>query len=570
MSQHTTSSTVERKAELLIIARRSRIKWIRSAANTEVTEHSRKIKPVSHMENEKTLATKSADNKPSSYDAFQRAFDFLTDIIADGETVDLESLTQKIEICDYGDENFADARDDHTESAALSIIGDIAIENYSYDTFLDILSSRNAVGAVKSMQQFVSKFESKQRTRTTGQRTSSHCYIDEKTNYEESLKDAESIWLFLDYIVEEIQPSSIPVASIFIDQLRLTKRYCEKFLFFKLYPSTFHTSFEDYFQNEKLFERIQSLSFLRPEHLDIRIPIADSNQTINQDTQRGSIPISSPGPAEEKWWVVSTADAVLALNELQYATCPDDKMACIKRAALSIISILRGRNKTIDVTDTESLCSSNSQSESQSCYHQYSDPSSLTSADDVLPLLILCVKESNPVNLYSELKYLHSYLNPSLSQGELGYLLTQFASAVNFLENVDATALTISSAEFNKSIKKSREKRYEAKGSFGNMKIDLARSLSEENNEKLIFLGTESKPRMIKDEREKKQEIVKYIGDRVGQDWSHADTSAFQNGSCSNPQNGLRSDLGKGVLRNETKEKELTLFEIYMRKSLRR
>ena len=569
MSQHVTSSTVERKAELLIIARRSRIRWVRSAANIELAESSRRLEAVNHMGNEKILAKKSADNISFSYDAFQRAFDFLTDIIADGETIDLESLSQKIDINDYDDDNSVDARDDpHTESAALSIIRDIAIENYSYETFLDLLSSRNAVGAVKSMQQFVSKFESKQRTRTTGQRTSSRCYIDEKTNYEESLKDAESIWLFLDYIVDEIQPSVIPQSSIFIEQLRLTRRYCEKFLFFKLYPSTFHTSFEDYFQNEKLFERIQSLSFLRPEHLDIKIPSAGSNLIVNQDTILGSIPTSNPEIAEEKWWVLCTAEAVAALNDLQYATCPDDKMSCIKRAALSIVSILRGRIKANDVTDTESICTSNSPSESQNCSHQYSDPSSLTSADDVLPLLILCVKESNPVNLYSELKYLHSYLNPSLSQGELGYLLTQFASAVNFLENVDATALTISSAEFNKSIKKCREKRYEAKTSY-NMKINNERNIDEENEKQLVF-GKEQKLRTITDDNKKQQNILKYIGKSIGQERSHTDAFTFQNGTCSDPKNGRRGDFVKGMIENDKKEKELTLFEIYMRKSLRR
>jgi hypothetical protein len=50
-------------------------------------------------------------------------------------------------------------------------------------------------------------------------------------------------------------------------------------------------------------------------------------------------------------------------------------------------------------------------------------------ADEVLPLLILSVKEANPTDLYSELKYLQTYLEKGQMDSEAGYLLTQLASA---------------------------------------------------------------------------------------------------------------------------------------------
>jgi hypothetical protein len=54
-------------------------------------------------------------------------------------------------------------------------------------------------------------------------------------------------------------------------------------------------------------------------------------------------------------------------------------------------------------------------------------------------------------------KYLQRYTNPKRLISEYGYLLTHFVSAVNFLENVDALALTISPEEFDTSMKRCKE-----------------------------------------------------------------------------------------------------------------
>ena len=618
MSQHSTSSAVERKSELLIIARRSRIRWVRSAGDVRSNEPTRKLKPARPMGNERTLAKISSSSKSSPFDAFQRAFDFLTDIIADGETIDIESLTRKIDISEYDDISCDEATDEtNTECAALSILGEIAIENYSYEAFLDILCSRNAVGVVKSMQQFVSKFESKQRTRTTGQRTSSRCYIDEKTSYEESAKDAEIIWTFLDYIVEEIQPSLVPLSTIFTEQLNLTKKYCEKFLFFHLYPSTFHNSFEDYFLNEKLFERIQSLSFLRPEHLDIKGLCTDINMGTDHDTNIGC--------TTEKWWTGRTSEASAALNELQYASCPDDKMTCIKRAVLSIANISLNKNKTNIITDIDSVSTSSS-SISHLNFHGSTDininPYSTAppSADDILPILILCIKDNNPINLHSELKYLQIYLNPSLSLGEVGYLITQFASAVNFLETVDSTALSISLTEFNKSIKKCREKQINIKlNSFGvnvhngnndiNDIIKNGKKITSENGTEIKKETEKQKEKLIENTKivsnngtnvflEENVYIRSPIGEKIKlfssgteknilhdtniknrnnmsitSDDDNVRKFTFQNrvhgplyNNRENDRVGSVSGLGKTEMKVKEKEKEKSLFESYMRR----
>jgi len=76
----------------------------------------------------------------------------------------------------------------------------------------------------------------------------------------------------------------------------------------------------------------------------------------------------------------------------------------------------------------------------------------LPGADDVLPLLILAVKDANPPALHSQVKYLHTYLARAELASEPGYLLTQLASAVSFLEHVDAAALTIAPGEYDRAL----------------------------------------------------------------------------------------------------------------------
>jgi hypothetical protein len=82
---------------------------------------------------------------------------------------------------------------------------------------------------------------------------------------------------------------------------------------------------------------------------------------------------------------------------------------------------------------------------------------SLPGADEFLPMMILVVKECNPKQLNSTIKYLQRYTHTSKLVSEAGYLLTHFVSAVHFLENVDALALTISPEEFEQSLVKCTE-----------------------------------------------------------------------------------------------------------------
>jgi Vacuolar sorting protein 9 (VPS9) domain len=428
---HTRSTVVDRKCELLTIARRSRIKWIRSADDCKAD--SQTLKNVSNTVAQKAKSAIPSVRKESSSDTFQKTFDFLTDVIADGENVDLDTFINKGENNFEDDFNFDDDKD-HTDKDSQSSspsTEEKSVENYTYTTFLQALCSRKSVGFVKSLQQFVSKFESKSRIRAA--------LLDEKLNQEEALRGAESIWAFLEYTSNEMQQSPDSLWNGEDTERRiLTRTYIEKFVFNKLYSATFHSSYEDYFLNEKLWEHIASLSFLRPEHLDIK--------TLSPASEDFNYQLAATLGNESKWWLEYIEEAVVNLQQLQFAKCPEDKVHCIKRTSVAI-------EKALHKNAPHSASGSSSSSSADR------EEASTLGADDVLPLLILCVKESNPLNLHSELKYLQTYMDPSQAYGEAGYLLTQLASAVNFLETVDAGALTISSDEFKKSQRKFRETR---------------------------------------------------------------------------------------------------------------
>lgn len=416
--ERMSQPSVDRKSELLVIARRSRIKWIKDAGDSVIETGSRKLKLSPTLDKANPVLPSASAKKETSHDAFQRAFDLLTNIIADGETIDVGSLLPTDSMTD----------DEYNEGGikSASTTTEMSLSEYTYPQFLLNLCARSNVAIVKTMQQFVSNFESKIRTRSTS--------LDEKVNQVEMSRGADSIWAFIDRIAAEIAESSKTLWSgDHSDWRELTRIYCEKFVFGKIYCSTFHSSFEDYFLNEKLSERIQSLSFLKPEHLDIKT-FGDGSCHNPDSTTRTS---SGNPSVENKWWLEYVDEAVSSILQLQYASCPHEKLNCIKRMSSAVERSLRSAHNESD-GDNDSG-------------RGVMIP---IGADDVLPLLILCVKESNPPHLHSELKYLQTYLDPSQSCGEAGYLVTQIASAVNFLETVDATALTISTDEFNRSLRR--------------------------------------------------------------------------------------------------------------------
>ncbi|KAM0330226.1 hypothetical protein ACHAQA_004401 [Verticillium albo-atrum] len=74
------------------------------------------------------------------------------------------------------------------------------------------------------------------------------------------------------------------------------------------------------------------------------------------------------------------------------------------------------------------------------------------SADSFMPFLIYVVLQSNPEHLVSNVQYILRFRNQEKLGGEAGYYLSSLMGAIQFVENMDKTSLTITDDEFEKNV----------------------------------------------------------------------------------------------------------------------
>ncbi|KAK5635168.1 hypothetical protein RRF57_010880 [Xylaria bambusicola] len=75
-----------------------------------------------------------------------------------------------------------------------------------------------------------------------------------------------------------------------------------------------------------------------------------------------------------------------------------------------------------------------------------------SSADSFMPLLIYVVLRANPDHLVSNVQYILRFRNQDKLGGEAGYYLSSLMGAVQFIENMDRTTLTISDEDFEQNV----------------------------------------------------------------------------------------------------------------------
>ncbi|KAI9684724.1 MAG: hypothetical protein M1829_000099 [Trizodia sp. TS-e1964] len=152
---------------------------------------------------------------------------------------------------------------------------------------------------------------------------------------------------------------------------------------------------EDVERDEVLAQKVQIYGWVREEHLDIA-PVGESGiRFLNLAQQE--------------------------LLKIRTYRAPRDKIICVLNCCKVIFGLLR-----------------NSKSD--------------TSADSFIPLLIYVVLQAKPENLVSNLQYILRFRNQYKLVGEAGYYLSSLMGAVQFIENLDRTNLTVSDEEFEKNV----------------------------------------------------------------------------------------------------------------------
>ncbi|KKZ65318.1 hypothetical protein EMCG_08834 [[Emmonsia] crescens] len=153
---------------------------------------------------------------------------------------------------------------------------------------------------------------------------------------------------------------------------------------------------EDVERDEILAQKVRIYSWVREEHLDIP-PV---------------------GPNGRRFLALAQQE----LLKIKGYRAPRDKVICVLNCCKVIFGLLRNA-KNGD-----------------------------TSADSFVPLLIYVVLKANPDHLVSNIQYILRFRNQDKLAGEAGYYLSSLSGAIQFIETLDRTSLTISDEEFERNV----------------------------------------------------------------------------------------------------------------------
>ncbi len=152
---------------------------------------------------------------------------------------------------------------------------------------------------------------------------------------------------------------------------------------------------EDVERDEVLAQKVRIYGWVREEHLDIR-------------------PFDSRG---KKLLLIAQKE----LSKVKNYKAPRDKIICVLNCCKVIFGALRNAEKD-------------------------------QSADSFIPLLIYTVLKANPDHLVSNVEYILRFRNPQKLNGEAGYYMSSLLGAVQFIENLDRTNLTVNDEEFERNV----------------------------------------------------------------------------------------------------------------------
>ena len=162
----------------------------------------------------------------------------------------------------------------------------------------------------------------------------------------------------------------------------------------RVYASIFDNMDEEWkAKDAHLARRMYCLQFLRPEHLDVKRVHAIHPAVVIARTH---------------------------LRRFSEVRSPREKLESVYQAAQAIFRML----------------------------HETAPFGQAASADEFLPVFILCVLHAKPWRPYSGIEYVTLFRNPRLASGEHQYFLVQLLTAVTFLDTLTPASLTIDATEF--------------------------------------------------------------------------------------------------------------------------
>lgn len=152
---------------------------------------------------------------------------------------------------------------------------------------------------------------------------------------------------------------------------------------------------EDVERDEVLAQKVRIYKWVSEEHLDIK-PVGDKGKKFLSLAQQELLKIKS-------------------------YRAPRDKIICVLNCCKVIFGFLRTSKSD-------------------------------QSADAFVPLLIYTVLQANPDHLVSNVQYILRFRNQDKLGGEAGYYISSLMGAVQFIEGLDKTSLTVTDEDFEKNV----------------------------------------------------------------------------------------------------------------------
>lgn len=178
----------------------------------------------------------------------------------------------------------------------------------------------------------------------------------------------------------------------------------EKYVMTKLFTRVFAAYPDDVKDDEQISEKVALVQqFIRPENLDIK-----------------------PTFQNESSWLLAQKE----LQKINMYKAPREKLACILNCCKVITNLLHNAAVTANENPP--------------------------GADEFLPVLIYVTIKANPPQLHLNLLYIQRYRHQSRLVSEAAYYFTNILSAVSFISNIDAQALSMDENEFDKSMDSAR------------------------------------------------------------------------------------------------------------------
>ncbi|CBN79664.1 conserved unknown protein [Ectocarpus siliculosus] len=416
----------KRRTELLAEARRKRVAWVEEARGIDDgVDGARK-----RREDEAAASGRKAEGELERlFPSAVKFHDFLTGLAGDRDESpagDMSAILQPfmIEDVDIGDDRPIPA---YREGSV------------PFDVFLDKLRHPRAAEVVKSLQQFVAAFRARveappalaspgPRGATAG---SSNAFVGVPVPAVRNGREADTspngsagatannsgggggggsgvtavtmsgmMHAFLGRVEAQMRESALWRRETEA-QWEDTRESLERIVMHKVFDQAYGLA-ADPGRDSSISTRLRSLGFLTEEHLGVP-PLVDAQED----------------------GALTWADAEAQLLKMSRMRCPGDMLRCIVKCTRIVAGLLTGDRAA---------------------------GGALPGADDFLPALILLVKRANPPGLHSTLEFVQSFRDPSKLLSEAGYVLTQLVSAVCFLEEVDASVLSIAHGDFERGL----------------------------------------------------------------------------------------------------------------------